>query len=73
MGESSSDSPFFRHFERSPNHKELNMNILHAVGCALALTIASCAAIPIGALCSSVGFTGVAALAGAVAVIAVIQ
>lgn len=49
------------------------MNILHAVGCALALTIASCAAIPIGSLCISMGFTGVAALAGAVAVLAVIQ
>lgn len=49
------------------------MNILHAAGCALALTIASCTAIPIGALCASIGFTGFAALAGAAAVVAIIQ
>lgn len=49
------------------------MNILHAVGCGLALTIASCAAVPIGALCSGIGLTGVAALVGALAVIAIVQ
>lgn len=49
------------------------MNILHAVGCAVALTIASCAALPLGALCASVGFTGFAALAGAAAIVAIIQ
>lgn len=45
------------------------MNILHTVGCAVALLVASCAAIP----CASIGFTGFAALLGAVAVVAVIH
>lgn len=49
------------------------MNILHAVGCVCALAIASCAAIPVGTLCASLGFIGFAALLGAVAVVAVIH
>ncbi len=49
------------------------MDILHAIGCACALGLATCAAIPIGALCASIGFTGFAALVGAAAVIAVVQ
>lgn len=49
------------------------MDILHAVGCAVALGLATCAAIPVGALCSTIGLTGLAALAGAAAVVAIIQ
>lgn len=48
------------------------MNILHAVGCVAALLVASCAAVSVST-CVSIGFTGFAALVGAVAVIAIIQ
>lgn len=61
------------YFESSQSNKDLNMNILHAVGCAVTLAIASCAAIPVGTLCASLGFTGFAALLGAAAVVAVIH
>jgi hypothetical protein len=49
------------------------MNILHAVGCIAAAVVASAAAIPIGAICASLGFTGFAALFGAVVVVSIIQ
>jgi hypothetical protein len=49
------------------------MNILNAIGCAVTLAVVGCVAVPIGALCSSIGFTGVAALVGAIAVVSIIQ
>lgn len=49
------------------------MDILHAIGCACALGLATVCAIPVGSLCASIGFTGVAALVGAAAVVAIIQ
>lgn len=49
------------------------MQILNFVGCACVLGLASICAAPLGAACASLGFTSIAALAGAVAVIAIIQ
>lgn len=49
------------------------MNLLYSVGCACALCAASGLAVPIGAFCSSLGFTAVAVLAGGLAMVAIFE
>lgn len=49
------------------------MQILNFVGCVCVLGLASICAVPVGTLCASIGFTGVAALVGAVAVLTIVQ
>ena len=40
------------------------MDILHALGCTVCAAFAAAVAVPVCLTCASVGFTGVAALAG---------